>query len=325
MKFACPHCLQVLLIATLLAGSGLAHAERDKALDKALNTAQAALSAKDYKKAYSLYLRQSERSGLAQFVVGMFYQEGWGRPRDPAVACSWFDKAARRKVPTAENNWADCLAQGIGRAPDIPAALKWYALAAQHGHLISSCNAADYYIQGKGVAQDIQRGIDLCTQVALASSPPAMLRLANYYQQGNFVPQDLPHARALYQEAAALGNPEGQYRLGLMLAQGEGGPADLQAGAFWLETAAGAGYIPAYLPTALLYAKLPVDPDTGVLSPEHLAKAYLWNSAARATVTDAAGRAAIERLDQMISAVMPPTWQPQLDQQVAAHLSSHAH
>ncbi|WP_034294230.1 tetratricopeptide repeat protein [Herbaspirillum sp. RV1423] len=318
-------CLQILVIAALLLGSGTVHAARDKALDKALDLAQAALAAKDYKKAYALYLRQNERSGLAQFVVGMFYQEGWGRPRDPAVACGWFEKAAQRKVPTAENNWADCLAQGIGRPPDIPSALKWYELAAQHGHLLSACNAADYYIQGKGVPQDVQRGIDLCTSVAQASSPPAMLRLADYYEQGNFVQQDLPRARAWYQEAAALNNAEAQYHLGVMLAQGEGGPADLQAGVFWLETAAGAGYVPAYLPTALLYAKLPVEPDTGMLSAEHLAKAYLWNSAAKATVTDAAGRAAIERLDGMIGTVMPAAWRAQLDQQVAAHLAQYAH
>ena len=313
----------MLLIAGLVLGSAAVHAGRDKAVDRALGIAQAALAAKDYEKAYSLYQRQNERSALAQFVVGMFYQEGWGRPRDPAAACTWFEKAAKRKVPTAENNWADCLAQGIGRPPDVPEALKWYERAAQHGHLISACNAADYYMQGQGVPQDVQRGIALCMPVAQASSPPAMLRLAHYYQQGNFVPQDLPRARAWYQEAAELGNPEAQYHLGLMLAQGEGGPANLQAGAFWLETAASAGHVPAYLPTALLYAKFPVDPDTGMLSAEHLAKAYLWNSAAKKTVVDAAMRAAIDRLDAMIGAVMPTAWRSALDQQVAAHLAQY--
>ncbi|WP_075257134.1 tetratricopeptide repeat protein [Herbaspirillum camelliae] len=325
MKLARPSTLRVMMIAALLAVSGGAHAQRDKAVDKAMEAAQAALTAKDYPKAYAMYLRQSDRNGLAQFVVGMFHQEGWGRPRDPVKACSWFEKAAQQKVPAAANNWADCLALGVGRAADIPAALKWYELAAQQGHLISACHAADYYLQGKGVAQDVPRGMAMCTAVAQASSIPAMLQMAQYHEQGTFVPQDLQRARAWYQAAAELGSAEAQFHLGVMLAQGDGGPADLGAAVNWLESAAGSGYVPAYLPLALLYAKLPVQADTGLLAPEHLAKAYLWNSAAKATVTDATARAAVERLDGMISAVMPAAWRPTLDQQVAAHLAQHAH
>jgi TPR repeat protein len=316
--------IHLVTIAALLLGGSDVHAEKKKDLGLALNAAQTALSKQDYATAYPLYLRQAKHNGLAQFVVGMFYQEGWGRNKSPAAACSWFEKAARNKIPAAENNWGDCLAQGIAQTPDIPAALKWYEAAALHGDLISACNAADYYIQGKGVAQDAARGIALCTPVAQASSTPAMLKLAGYYEQGEYLPKDLPRARAWYQTAAGLNDTEAQYHLGVMLAQGDGGAPDLDAALFWMETAASAGYVPAYLPTAQLYANLPAEPDTGMLSPEHLAKAYLWNSAAKARVSDPAQRAASEQLDGQIAAIMPTSWRPDLDKEVAAHLAHYA-
>lgn len=310
-----------LLASLLLVGNACAAQPRDWARE--LEPAQAAQAAGNYRAAYALYHRRAGTNPLAQFVLGMFHQNGWGRPADPVAACGWFEKAAQKHIPAAEHYWGDCLAQGIGRAADIPAALTWYDKAASHGHLISACSAADYYIQGKGVAKDVDRGIELCSQVARANSPPAMIKLARYYERGEFLPQDLPAARYWYQQAAERRLPEAQYRLGVMLAQGQGGEPDLNAALFWLETAASEGFAPAYLPTAELYANAPPQPGTGALSPEHLAKIYLWNSAARARDSDPAQRAEIDRIDAQIARVMPPAWRPDLDRKVAEHLAQH--
>lgn len=109
----------------------------------------------------------------SSLFVGMFYHESWGPSKNPAAACTWFEKAARNKIPAAENDWGDCLAQGITQAADSAAALQWHETAARRWHLISACMAADYDIQGKGVPQDLQRGIALCTEVA--QNTPASL------------------------------------------------------------------------------------------------------------------------------------------------------
>lgn len=315
--------LLFLTAALLLAGSS--HAGKPQDWARNLEPAQAALSAKDYGKAYPLYLRQARGrdNGLAQFVVGMFYREGWGRPKNPVAACTWFEKAAQKRIPAGENHWGDCLAQGIGRPADIAAALAWYDKAAQHGHIISACTAADYYLQGKGVEKDLARGLALCTAVAKANAVPAMLKLASYYQEGVFLPQDLSAARYWYQQAAELRSAEAQFKLGVMLAQGEGGEADLNAALFWLETAASQGYAPAYLPTAVLYANAPVQAETGALAPEHLAKVYLWNAAAKACNNDPALGAEIHRIDALVALVMPAAWRPDLDKKVAEHLALH--
>lgn len=309
-----------LVSCNVLAAPGPNHWAQD------LDAAYKALAAQQYPKAYDLFLASAEQNPLAQFSLGMFYREGWGRPSDPVKACTWFEKSAQRHIPAAEHFLGDCLAEGIGRTADIPAAIQWYEKATSHGHLISQCAIADFYIQGKGVPQDINRGISLCTQIAQSNSSSAMLKLANYYQQGKYLPQDLATARYWYQQAAESHAMEAQYQLGMMMMQGLGGDVNLDAALFWLETAASNGYAPAYLPTAVLYANVPVQKETGALAPEHLAKIYLWTTAAKALIQRPGyqdQQALIEQLESAMQKIMPASWRPDLDKQVSAHLAKY--
>lgn len=285
-----------------------------------LASAQKALAAGDYKKAYPLYLKHSVKNPLAQFTLGMFYREGWGRSADPVAACRWFEKAAQRNIPAAQQFLGDCFAQGVGRAVDGKAAVEWYRKAGNNGIFVAFCSAGRLYIEGKLVEKDVQQGLALCTQAAQSESPAAMVKLADYYREGTDVPQDFAAARYWYQQAAERRIHEAQYRLGILLSEGKGGEPDLSKALFWLETAASEGYAPAYLPTAILYANASPDPKTGVLAPEHLAKIYMWNSAAKARATGPAQLGEIARIEEMVLRVMPATWKPDLDRKVAEHL-----
>ncbi|MCK9202532.1 MAG: sel1 repeat family protein [Gallionella sp.] len=292
-------------------------------LDAALKPAQQALAAGDYKKAHALYARHAAKNPLAQFTLGLFYKNGWGRPVDPVAACGWFEKAAHRNIPAAQQFLGDCLAQGVDRPVDGEAAVGWYRKAAASGIAYALCSAGGLYIEGKTLPRDTRRGLELCAQAAQAESPPAMLRLADYYREGADVPQDLAVARYWYRQAAERHTTEAQYRLGVMLAEGQGGEPALNVALFWLESAASEGYVAAYLPTAILYANAEVDPKTGALKPEHLAKIYLWNSAAKARAADPTQLAEIGRIEKLVLAVMPETWRPDLDKRVAEHLAKY--
>lgn len=291
--------------------------------DLELQPAQLALAAGDYKSAYGLFSRHATHNPLAQFTLGLFYRNGWGRPADPAAACGWFNKAAHNNIPAAQQFFGDCLAKGIGQPADAEAALTWYRKAAANGIAYALCSAGDLYIKGVGTDKDVKRGLALCAEAARAESPPAMLRLADYYSDDSDVPQDLAAARYWYQHAAERHVREAQYRLGLMLSEGLGGEPDPAKALFWLETAASEGYAPAYLPTAILYANAEPDAKTGALTPAYLAKIYLWNSAAKARTTDSAQLAEISRIEAIVQAVMPAAWKPELDKKVAAHLAKH--
>lgn len=310
-----------ILLSLALASNALAARPAD--LNSALRPAQQALAAADYRTAYARYARLAAGNPLAQFSLGLFHQYGWGRPVDAAQACRWYQKAAEKNIPTAQHLLGDCLLHGTHQAADPAQALLWYRKAAGNGHLLSLCAAGELYIQGRGVAKDVAQGLALCTQAAQADSTPTMLKLANYYREGKEVPPDLAAARYWYQQAAERHSSQAQYRLGLMLGEAQGGAADLPAARFWLETAAAAGYADAYLPTAILYANADPDPASGALAPEHLAKLYLWLSAAKARAPDDVQRAEITRIEAMVLAVMPASWRPGLDQQVAAHLAKY--
>lgn len=308
----------LLLLAPPLAASAdkLDHARE-------LRDAQAALDAGDLATAYQRYLNAADGNPLAQFTLGMFHQHGWGRPVDKDAACGWFERAAQRKVPAGMHHAAECLLRQPGAEGNAGKAYDLFMGAARAGHFVSLCDAGELLIRGKGVAKDVQQGLALCTQAAQGNSPPAMHRLGDYYRSDADVPRDLAAARNWYQGAAERDHPDAKYKLAIMLAQGEGGAPDVPRALRLMEEAAAAGHVPAYLPTALLYANMPPHADTGAPAPEQLAKVYLWSAAAKARLADPALRANAAKLNDEASAMMPPTWRPELDRKVAAHLAKY--
>lgn len=290
-----------------------------------LRSAYTLLDQRDYVRAYTAFQRLSGKNPLAQFTLGLFHQNGWGRPVDADAACAWFARAAQGKIPTALHYAGDCLM----RTPDAPghasAALANYLAAADNGHLISLCAAAEFYIRGRYVTKDAAQGVALCARAAQASSPPAMLRLAHYLHDDADVAHDLAGARHWYQLAAEHNVTEARYQLAIMQAQGDGGPAEVETAMRGMETLAGEGYVPAYLPIAVLYAHLPPDEATGAPTADHLAKVYLWASAAKASLPPAAPTAAAaEELITNVLAIMPAAWRPALDARVTTHLAKFA-
>lgn len=287
----------------------------------ALTKAAAALAKDGYQSAYREYLRHAPKNPLAQFMLGMMNENGWGRAKDGAAACGWYAKAAAAKVPAAEHRTAECLSRDKPGSASDQRALALYLSAASGGHLISLCSASDLHIEGRGTPKDVDAGLRLCAQAAQAGSPPAMMKMASYYRDNPDVPPSPEAVRFWLQQAAERGVNEARYKLATMLSQGEGGAPDVPAALRWMETAAAEGYVPAYLPTATLYANQPRQPDSGLLAPEHLAKVYLWTSAARASLAVPRLQAEADKLMAQALGVMPASWRPDLDRQVAEHLA----
>ncbi len=283
-----------------------------------------ALATKQYGVAYEAYTSLASHNGLAQFGLGLIERNGWGRPANPVKACTWFEQAAHNKVPAAQQFLGDCYAQGIDRPADGDAAVQWYMKAADSGVFYALCDAGELYLSGQIVAKDAQRGLALCVRAAQLGSTPAMRRVGDAYRDGTSLPQDLAAARYWYGQAAERHDVEAQYRLGVMLSQGDGGDVNLPQALSWLELAASQGYAPAYLPVAVLYANSAVDPKTGVLPPEVLAKIYMWNSAAQATNHNPEERATMARIQQLTLSVMPAQWRPDLDRRVKNYLAQHS-
>jgi hypothetical protein len=75
---------------------------------------------------------------------------------------------------------------------------------------------------------------------------------------------------------------------------------------------------------ATLYGNAPVQADTGALAPAHLAKVYLWASAAKARLTAPEQIEQARRIEADVLSVMPAPWKAELDSKVAEHLSRFA-
>jgi TPR repeat protein len=290
-----------------------------------LRNAQALLAKGEYDKAFDEYRRFAEEKNnpLAQFTLGLFFQNGWGRPVDPAAACRWFEKAGQVDIPAAAHFFAECLAKGVGRPVDPAGAAGWYEKAAALGHYISFCSLAELYMTGSGVPKDPAKGLALCRQAAEKKVPAAQTRTGLFLLKGDTSIRNWDEAFKWFSVAAQGNVPEAQYYLGVMLRDGMGRPKAPEVARFWFESAASQGYAPAYFPAGELYFNSPLDPNTGTLPAHELAKAYLWISAASRRTKNPEELKQIKDLLAKILKIMPESWLPELDAKVDAHLSAH--
>lgn len=300
-----------------------AMARTDSAVE--LKDAQALLAKGEYGKAFVEYRRFAEEKNnpLAQFTLGLFFQNGWGRPVDQPAACGWFEKAAEGGIPAACHFWADCLVKGIGCPADPAGAAGFYEKAAGLGHHISLCSLAELYMTGTGVPKDPAGGLALCRQAAERRVIPAQTRTGLFLLKGDPSIRNLDEAFKWFSLAAQGNDPEAQYYVAVMVRDGLGRPKAPEDARYWFESASNRGYHPAYFPTGERYFHAPPDPQTGKLTAHDLAKAYLWLSAAARQTQDPQGRTRAEVLLQKVLQLMPASWKPDLDAKIDAHFSAH--
>lgn len=287
-----------------------------------MKRAEKALAQSDYQTAFAIYQRYAvdEKDPLAQFTLGLFYENGWGKPIDRKKACELYEQASAGDIPAAAHLAAECVLAGVHRpsAPDDAAAL--LEQAGNQGHYLSFCSLGELYMKGQGVAKDPAKGLEFCAQAANQNVPKAKLLMGQFLLEGDPAIRNYGEAINWFQAAAQDDLPEAQYSLGIMARDGLGMEKNRQAAINWLEQAASHGYAPAYLPTGQLYITPP--PGAEDLQPpaEELAKAYLWLSAAKAS-SSPQDRIEAEKALQDVQKIMPSSWVPELDQKVAQHLA----
>ena len=314
--------LLIILSAVLLSESTAGSANTQLDSSQVMKDAQVALAAGEYEKAFAGYAAaaRNDQNALAQFSLGLFYQNGWGRPIDRITACQWFEKSAQGGIPAAQHLTGVCFDEGTHHSADPVAAASWFQKAAQAGHFHSYCHLGNLLMTGKGVPKDPIKALELCRPAAQQGSIPAQLWLGKFYLQGDPSIQDKQEAYRWFSTAAQKQSPEAFHYLGVLMQQGspEGQAAGKTRQMF--EQAATLNYVPAYFQAGTHFFAAEPDPETNQLSAEHLAKAYLWISAAIQRSEDAEEILAARSIRQQILAIMPETWLAELDQKIAQHL-----
>lgn len=291
--------------------------------DMDLKEAQTALARGDYETAFASYhvAAQQDKNPLAQFTIGLFHQNGWGRAINPVVACEWFERAAQGNIPTAQYMTGFCHEQGIHRPIDSVKAAHWYQMAAQAGQLHSYCRLGNLIMTESGITEDFTSAFDSCRNAAMQGSISAQIWMGKFYLQGTPAIQNLQEAYRWFLAAAHKQSAEAFYYLGIMKKQGNASHNSEQIRELF-EQAAALKYIPAYYQAGKHFYQAQPDPLSGQLSAENLAKAYLWLSAATQLSKNKEEKSAAQKIRQQILAVIPSTWLAELDRKVARHLQA---
>ena len=290
--------------------------------DLDLKSAQALLASGDYANAFSKYHAAAVNGNhpLAQFTLALFYQNGWGRAADRKTACQWFEQAAQNGIPAAQHMTGLCVEEGLHRPADPAAAAQWFHKAAQAGHLNSYCHLGNLMMTGNGMSKDPIQALELCRSAALQGSVPAQIWMGKFYLYGDASVRNPGDAYQWFLAAAQKQSAEAFYHLGMMLDQGTTGDHNAAQIRQLFEQAAALKYIPAYFQAGKHFFAAEPDAETNRLPAEHLAKAYLWISAAIQRSNNMEEIAAAQAIRQQILAVMPQTWLAELDRKVAQHV-----
>ena len=95
-------------------------------------TNASAQSADDYR------VEAEQGDAMAQFNLGLCYDNGEGVDQNYAEAAKWYRKAAEQGVALAQYNLGQCYYNGIGVTQNYAEAVKWYRKAAEQGHAMAN-------------------------------------------------------------------------------------------------------------------------------------------------------------------------------------------
>ena len=245
--------------------------------DEQLEIGTLCYNSKNYQLALLWYwLAARQGHAEAQFLLGLFYEEGEIIGQDYAKAVRYFKRSAEQGFVLGQNNYAWMLIRGDGVERNYNEGFKWYKLAAEQGFYKAQFVVGLAYFLGgwSSVAkQNFQEAVHWLRLSADQGDPDAQFYLGRIYHQGGIiergqqnefswrkisdkdriaekqldlwlgdntkdeVAQDFGEAIKWYQLAADQDNPDAQFALGLMHLKGHGVLQDHEEGIEWIERA----------------------------------------------------------------------------------------
>jgi TPR repeat protein len=218
---------------------------------------------KNYEKAFEFFTKASQKNHvLANFSLGIYYQNGIVIPKDEKKGIEFFEKAAAQNDPaaiyllsitlpddeisfdllkkSADMNYLPAI-MTVGemnsqRNPKL--AFECYQKAADMGHPKAQLNLAVYYSTGKGVEQNPKESYYWCEKAASAGLPNALYLLGSFLIEGMGCEKDSVKAFKNIQLSADKGFPSAQYLIAKMLIEND----KLDEGVAMLEKAAKSGH-----------------------------------------------------------------------------------
>ena len=177
-----------------------------------------------YAQALQVFMRLAPQNPRARAIVGTFHDRGLSVPKNPAIAVSWYEKAAQSGDREGQYRLAMHLAVGNGVAQAPARARTIYQLCAEAGDERCQNNLGLAMLHGLGGPVDKASAVRYFAAAAAKGQVNAITSLADSYENGNGVSTDLSKAVSLYTEAAKKGFHIAHESLGSLYERGLGLP-----------------------------------------------------------------------------------------------------
>ena len=181
---------------------------------------------------------------VAQYLIGVCYDNGIGVKQDLERAMSWYKKAAEQGVPEAQCDYGiACTAKN-----NMYEAFIWVTKAAEQENAKAQYTLAWNY----SLANNASQAKHWMSKSAENNYTLALLALANLYSQ-SFEFQDFDSAVHIYKNLIDEDNAMALYGLAMCYAQGKGVDLDFDIAMEYMEKSAELGYAPAYSQLGSVY------------------------------------------------------------------------
>ena len=181
---------------------------------------------------------------VAQYNVGVMYDEGTGVTRDATKVVLWWRMAADQGHLRAQHNLALLFIER-GSEEDFIKAAGWLERAAADGFVLSQYSLAKLFATGLGVKRDNARALTLFLKAGNAGFVKAQYNLGKIYRDGIGVAADPIVSADWFSKAANRGYAKAQEKLATRFADGFGVKSDVIEALKWAILATRQGRISA--------------------------------------------------------------------------------
>jgi TPR repeat protein len=187
---------------------------------------------------------------------------GDGVPRDLAAAARWYEKAAQRGEPNAQNQIGYFYQSGIGVPKDVGRAMHWYQLSAASGDASALLNMGVLYFTGTGVKKDVSYAASVFENAVRKGNGTAAAYLGDIYYFGDLGLADVTLAEKWFETGARMDDPIATYNLGSLFSVAANHPHDFPKAVSLMRRSTAKGYVPAMHSLALLLINHPQEEQT---------------------------------------------------------------
>ena len=238
------------LVALFLTGCSTTSESTTRVLpNKLSDNCKSAISRKKYAEAFNYCSRDADQGiPLAQFNVGLMYQNGHGVNKDIGKAVELFEKAAKNNDAAAKYQLGYLHSKGIlnGGPEQV---IYWYQQAAEQHYVLAKTSLGIIYVN-QGNLQEAEK---LLLSAAKAGDPRAMNYLAIIYLVLDKDKSNDMEGFNWAQNGANKGNPNAQYYVGMSYGNGYPVEKDINKALYWHSMAASNGNPDSQARMAMIY------------------------------------------------------------------------